>query len=229
MKIAIVGSAPTSIHLAPVADPAWQIWGCSPASVGLLTRVDRWFELHAFEPGTAAFKRDYSPEYLVFLAALKCPVEMISTHLQVPKSRAYPKMEMLAEFGSYFFTSTVSWMLAQAIMERPDEIGLWGVDMAASTEYAQQRPACHHFIDLAQRKGIIVTVPPESDLLEPPPLYGFCEMLPQWKRLQARKAELQDAFDHFESQRAQNVFESNKRAVAIAEINYMLNTYGGRG
>ena len=50
-KIALVGSAPSSIRLAPINDPDWQIWGCSPGAYGVVgPRADVWFEMHRWEP-----------------------------------------------------------------------------------------------------------------------------------------------------------------------------------
>ena len=47
-KIAILGSAVSSVGLAPFKDPDWEIWGCSPANRDL-PRCDVWFELHNVE------------------------------------------------------------------------------------------------------------------------------------------------------------------------------------
>ncbi len=41
-KIALLGSAISSVGLAPFYDKSWEIWGCSPANKNL-PRVDRWF------------------------------------------------------------------------------------------------------------------------------------------------------------------------------------------
>ena len=72
MKVALMGSAPSSVQLgpfrdksykefiggkpnlypqAPFLDQTWQIWGCSPGAFGIVPRSDRWFELHRWEPG----------------------------------------------------------------------------------------------------------------------------------------------------------------------------------
>jgi hypothetical protein len=53
--IAIVGSHPATAMEAPFADPAWEIWACSPDNTPFgsskeareLPRVDDWFEVHA--------------------------------------------------------------------------------------------------------------------------------------------------------------------------------------
>ena len=44
-KIAVCGSAASSVGFAPYDDPSWEIWSCSPANKGA-PRVDVWFELH---------------------------------------------------------------------------------------------------------------------------------------------------------------------------------------
>lgn len=52
--IAIVGSNPNTVGLAPCDDPAWAIYACSPdntpyglnANAKALPRVDQWFEVH---------------------------------------------------------------------------------------------------------------------------------------------------------------------------------------
>ena len=46
--IAILGSHPATVQLAPFADPGWRIYSCSPHNVEkrTLPRVDQWFEVH---------------------------------------------------------------------------------------------------------------------------------------------------------------------------------------
>jgi hypothetical protein len=41
-KIAVMGSAPSSVALAPFGDPSWEIWGCSP---GLYYQAKRRLQL----------------------------------------------------------------------------------------------------------------------------------------------------------------------------------------
>ena len=42
----------------------------------------------------------------------------------------------------------------EANMMGATKIGLWGIDMAATEEYAYQRPGCQHFLGLVKRAGI---------------------------------------------------------------------------
>ena len=71
-----------------------------------------------------------------------------------------------------------------------DVIGLWGVDMAASDEYAYQRPGCQNLVLEASRRGIGIFLPPESDLMRPMPVYGISEWDHSYIKLTSRAREL---------------------------------------
>src|SRR6476661_1662542 len=47
LKVALIGTAPSSRDLAPFNDLSWKIWGCSPGNMNSCPRVDLWFELHS--------------------------------------------------------------------------------------------------------------------------------------------------------------------------------------
>jgi hypothetical protein len=164
MKVAILGAS-SSKELAPFSDATWQIWTCSPGTVGV-PRVSQHFEIHL--PGDIAREGPAYDEYLKLI-----PVFMQEKSPEYPFSIRYPKEEMLAEFGPHFFTSSVSWMLALAISQKADEIGLWGIDMTAGEEYDHQRPGCFRFLEIARDRGIKITLPASCGLLKPSRLYGY--------------------------------------------------------
>ncbi len=193
-KIAIIGSAPSSIELAPYNDPSWAIWVCSPGAFAHVAkkRSDVWFETHRFlpsqpgrsgEPGTKPW---FSPEFHQFLQQHKGPVFMSEVHASIPNSVRLPFEALIEKYGPYHFTSSVAWMLALAIDQRPKMMGLWGIDMSATEEYNYQRPACQHFIGMAKAMGIGVVLPPESDLMRPTMMYGFGELNPRYIKLNTR-------------------------------------------
>lgn len=177
-KIAILGMAP-SWKDAPFHDTSWEIWGLSRLYV-LLPRWDKWFELHkleeicrTWEQNDAAAEKAARKDYTQFLKDAANPVYLSELRPDmVPAGQLYPVSDILAQFRPYF-TSTVSWMIALAIHEGVDEIGLWGVDMELSGEYSTQRPSCEYFIGIAEGRGIKVTVPESSGLLKASHLYGF--------------------------------------------------------
>lgn len=163
MKIGILGTA-FSYRKAPFDDPSWEFWACNN---GEPPRWDRWFQLH----GGAII--DSFPGYRDWLAAQIKPVYMQTTCASVPNATAYPLDAMKAKYGDWFFTSTISFMLALAIEEGAEEIGLWGVDLAHASEYAYQKPGARFFLQIARMQGIKVTMPPECEVAAPGRLYGY--------------------------------------------------------
>jgi hypothetical protein len=218
-KIALVGSAPSSAHLAPYGDPSWTIWACSPAAVPHVRRVDAWFELHPFDDPTM------TPDYVAFMAQLDKPVYLIEPHVQITQGILYPRDLAEREFGQHFFTSSLSWMFALALMQSPQEIGLWGVDMSADTEYGLQRPGCHFFAWVASQRGVKVTVPPQSDLMRPPAPYGYVQTSLMYRKLEARKSELDKRIAEAAAQYEHHRNEWHFLRGARDDLDYMLNTW----
>lgn len=242
MKIAIVGSQPASIQLAPYDDPEWQIWGCSPGAYPIAgLKSDVWFEIHRFEPQIPAKVGSGQPwftvEYIEFLVRHKGKVVM-SEPLppEVTNAVALPKDALIEKYGPFFFTSSIAWMAAMALdeierqreMDGEDgehEIGFWGVDMSATEEYGAQRPGLHYFIQEAMKRNIRVVVPPESDLLQPPFMYGVTENHPMMVKLTARMRELQNNKAHADQQAAAFNQRSVFLAGAIDDLQYIISTW----
>ena len=167
MNIAILGSNPANKMDAPFDDPDWKIWACSTHNSPPhqeLPRVDEWFELH--DP---VIDHTRPPEFLAWVKDLstKIPVWM-RDRVDYPDSKEYPDEEMKARFGPFNFTSTISYMLAKAISEGPEAIGIWGVMQASPNEWSYQRPGIQNFIQTAHDEGIKVIVPKESRLFRLP-------------------------------------------------------------
>jgi hypothetical protein len=221
MKIALIGSAPSSIRLAPYQDKDWMIWGCSPGVYGVAPRAEAWFELHRWEPGQPWF----SPEYCLFLKSFKGPVWTSHKIADIPNSQVLPWKELVKKYGPYFFTSSLAWMMALAIEQKPQTIGLWGVDMSATEEYGFQRAGCQYLIMLARSMGIEVIVPPESDLMMPPPLYGICEVEPMHIKLTARYRELNQRHANAMNELQTKTQETYFLKGAMDDLIYQMNTW----
>jgi len=255
MRIAILGTAPSSVRLAPFGDSSWQIWACSPGTYPILPRCEKFFEIHRWEPGVIGRpetqKSWFSPEYVMWLAQRECGVVMTIPAPEIKNAIALPVKQLTDKYGHFNFTSTIAWMLAMAIEEileqrakttasakqaeadgqrnfcapPPDMIGLWGVDMAATEEYGYQRAGCQFFVQLAADLDIQIVLPPESDLMTPPPLYGVFESSHKAIKLTQRKRELEGQLAH-----AKQVFEESKLAVArfegaLDDLNYIMNNW----
>ena len=236
VKIALVGSAPSSSRNAPYGDPSWRIYGCSPGLYGVAQRIDEWFELHLWEPGQPWF----SPEYVQWLNNLPKRGATLWTGRHDPDGpdqpspveggKVLPYREILAEFDpqGWFCTSSLFWMMAMAIKAGATKIGFWGVDMAASEEYEAQRAGIHFMTYVAQYRGIEVGVPHESDLFTPRFRYGIDEWTHSFRKTRARDAELAarcaDAQHRLTAAQNEVAFLSGARD----DLNYMRQTWANR-
>lgn len=189
IKVALVGTAPSSRMLAPFNDPSWTIWACSPGNQNILPRVDAWFEIHS-NLLWPEYKH-YGEPYVAWLKQQKFPVYMQDKSL-VPNAIPFPKNDMVKEFGGDFFTSSFTWMMALAIAKGAKEIALYGIDMASREEYIVQRQGFYFFRYIARQKGIKVFAPYESDIMMSPGLYGYSDGTPFGRKLHARKKEISD-------------------------------------
>lgn len=174
MRIAIVGAEPTTKGSAPYEDREWTIWACSmrhlqgkaDGSVGPnIPRWDAWFELHV-PMGLHVPSGEVAEDYAAWLRTqpavyVRDPKETFSGAIP------YPEDDLKRRFGPYFFTSSVACMMAKAIAQEPEEIGIWGVSMNCG-DYRTQVPGAHYFTQRARESGIKVTVPAGSTLLNPP-------------------------------------------------------------
>jgi len=173
-KVAIVGWAESTRDMAPIDDPAFDLWGCN--EVGLV--LDRpWAALFQMHP------HDYVSALpdarLDWLRAQSCPIYALTVCPDFPTSVRYPIERAIARFGRYF-TSTIAYMLALAILEGRPAIHVYGVDMGkggkrlgVTDKYGYQRSCCEYLIGYARGLGIDVHVPPESALLNVVELYGY--------------------------------------------------------
>jgi hypothetical protein len=168
-RIDIVGCATSSIEQASWKNLEVDVWGLTSLHHHFpeaSPRINLWFELHK------NYKELHKPWYDWALEK-QPPVMMIEKQPELTRSMEYPLDDAVTLFGRYF-TSTVAYMMALAIMRRPEKIGLFGIDMMLGTEYEYQRPCCEYLIGVARGYGIETIVPKESALLKSDGgLYGY--------------------------------------------------------
>ena len=91
--------------------------------------------------------------------------------MDIPNAIEYPLQEVSDLVGDYY-NSSIAYMLALAIFEEYDKIGIWGVDMIGqgepghADEYRDERPNCEYLIGFAKAKGIEIYLPDECPLLK---------------------------------------------------------------
>jgi hypothetical protein len=198
-KIAIVGCSDHK-HLAPFGNDEFEIWGVNNMYHSMnpeqMKNVGKWFEIHQIandgknfiRRGSKDFRGQPVNDYVKQLGQLPCPVLMQRKWDEVPNSVEFPIKELMEMFKTDYYTNTISWEIAYALMliERKEYlpyIGVWGVDMATNTgsifslpEYSHQRPSCEFWLGMCLGRGVTIEIPAESDLLKLRYLYGYQEL-----------------------------------------------------
>ena len=226
-KVAIVGFAPST--MADVRfifdDPDFEIWGLNQLYMAfnpahnlpaIAERADRWFQIHSRQSYDANTLRDHS-HHDWMAKETRFPIYMQDKHPDIPMSVRFPKEKIMAEFGSYF-TNSISWEIALAVMEGFKEIHLYGVDMATHSEYAYERPSVEFFLGWARGRGIKLVVPERCDLLKTLWLYPYEDSAPFRTKCTSRKTELQERAKMLSSQE-QGLHD--QRVALIGKLDFM--------
>ena len=121
--IAIVGYTNSRAE-APWDDPKFERWICNDLHKYVPDKWDRLYDLH---PNSEIAK---DAEHEAFLRGCRKPVYVFEPTSEWPASVAFPKDEAAAAFGRYF-TNSISWMIAHAVMEIVDSVDAWAAEQAA--------------------------------------------------------------------------------------------------
>lgn len=211
-KIAIIGFTNTKDD-APWDDPDWEVWICNDLHKICPDKWDRLYDLHTYKE--IAEKKDHE----AFLRTTKKPVYVFEPRPEWPTATPFPKVDVNNVFGRYF-TNSISWMTAHAILEGATDIGVWGVDLATGTEYAAQRPSCEFFLGWAAGRGINVYVPPASDLLKIAYQYGAEDDSPVRAKWESREKELSERLGQMQAQYNQMQAQMNQLMGALEQVRY---------
>ncbi len=251
-KVAIVGTADTC-KLAPYDDPNFEIWGVNNGFL-VMQRWDRMFEIHNIVKAGDQYLRRAQKEfrgqtvkqYMESLASLNVPVYMQQHWDEIPMSIQYPLIPVVQHFGSTlgwfnqpdfqgmltrqydaYFTNTISYMMALAIMEGFEEMHVYGVDMAVDSEYHHQRPSCEFFLGIAVGRGMKVYIPPEADLLKTRFLYGFEEPAQDQfvRKMKNSRASLEKRLSDVRNGKANIDSKENQLIGAIIGIDEVLKNW----
>lgn len=245
-KIAIVGFA-ESYKLAPFNDPDVVIAGLNEL-YKYLPRWDVWFEIH--DARQLGFTRREATDQEIerhrnWLRAQPAgkPIFMHAEFLDgtIPGAVLFPLEHLVRRFfpgatqgpdgrwqGAYF-TSTPALMLAWAIDQGYEEIGIYGIDLASDIEYLNQRPCVEYLIGLARGMGRTVIMPPTSALLKAGHIYGFEQPLAETgavtekivrERIRTLKAKRDEYMD---------LLHTHDGAIAEAQNMLKLMIYSERG
>lgn len=160
-KVAIVAKAGTSA-LAPWHDAEWEIWGLPWISY---PRVDCFFDMHE-QPLYEGARESYwkSEEWVKLLDGSK-PVYTFPSRSHLPGAVEYPLEEVSQSIPVPYLENSVAYMIALALHEGAEAIGLWGVHMRGAHEYEEERPSVTYLVGLAQGRGVDVHIPAGNPLM----------------------------------------------------------------
>lgn len=223
-KVYIVGFAP-SWDQTPWGDDEADLWGMNALyKVAPDKNWAAWFQLHDVRKH---HPNDFD-DHMKFLTDAKFPVFMWDKEIEkhpLSNAVAYPKEQIVERFGDYF-TNTVSWMIAMAIIMGYKKIGIYGIDMAQEGEYKSQRPSCEYFIGVARGLGIEVFIPETSDLLKSAFLYGYDEGNNMMMiKLQGRLNELTERRNEMQRQRDESQAAYLQISGAMEDVQYWLRNW----
>ncbi len=119
-KIAIIGF--TSSHqFAPWGQDSWELWACNNLHQFIPDSWSRLYDLHDL----ATIQGDKDHE--AFLRRCEKPVYVWTAREEWPASVSFPKDACVETFGRYF-TNSISWMTAHALMEMGSSAEVWAVE-----------------------------------------------------------------------------------------------------
>lgn len=166
-KVAIIGRCYSTRSDAPWDDRSWEIWSLAWDPLPVTHRI---FETHQNFRMYFGNKED-GDWHVAGLRMSKVPVYMLEHHADIPQCVRYPMEEVHKIVGNAtnaktpYLESSIAYMLALAIHEKVDRVGIFGVDLHCESEYSYQRPNLEYIIGLARASGVKIYIPPQSTLL----------------------------------------------------------------
>lgn len=121
----------------------------------------RWFNLHSKKHIVGTYPAAY--HYWQTKAEGR-PIYLLKVQPDLPESVAFPREKIQAFFATpkgpmRYFTCTVTWLIALAVMEGFERIELWGFELRHTkpgSAYAFERPCFAYWVQVAKDRGIDV-------------------------------------------------------------------------
>ena len=181
-KLAIVGAQERTRNNAPFDNPEYDIWVVSNwANAEWAKRVDAVIEVH----NQGIYKNHpKDPAYWYWLqnnetatVYMQYPDKSVPRSVEMPIEELQALTDNLHVLGqsAQVINSSIAFALALAIHLGYEQIDIYGVEMAASSEYRSQQPIFAFWVGYAAGKGIKLNVNCTEGLFIQP-LYGYESM-----------------------------------------------------
>ena len=173
LKVAILGMAPSRIY-APWDNPDWEFWRINEAYridqfYNRETRADRWFQLHQYWDFTRKLNRSDYEHWDWLQEEHDFPIYMQEEFEEVPSAVQFPLDEIIEYFecdeNTRYFTNTLSMLVPFAMYEGATDIGIFGWELASTTERMHEKPSAEFWLGVAHGRGVRIHIPPGCQLL----------------------------------------------------------------
>jgi hypothetical protein len=164
-RIVIIAGGPSQ-YKCPDTIEDGEIWGINSLAVGYKTiKLDRIFLLH--DVLMEILFRNHN--FIGKLNAMGVPIYTAGPAPIFDNNVEFPITKVVNAFKIGFFLNTIAYMIAYAIMQKPEEIHLYGVDMRPDAEnesLTQQKGCIEFWCGVATGRNIHVFTPPESYVMK---------------------------------------------------------------
>lgn len=135
-------------------------------------------------------------EVVARINQLKVPLVAPYKYAEIPLSEEFPLEEVVKKFGIPYFSNTICYMIAYALLQNPEEIEIYGVNQAGSHEYHEERSAVEYWLGIAHGLGVKVTLHGKhSTLLKfkgkygRDVMYGYLQNLKEYRDIKKKFGE----------------------------------------
>lgn len=160
---------------APFADKldGAELWGVN-TTYRIEPNLSRVYHLDSFDE----WPERERPQVIAELDALDVPVVCQQPHPLIRKSEAFPIQQVIDFFGVIYYTSTLAYMIADAIRLGFERIVVHRLlRFPHSLEYIEQKSCMDFWCGVALGRGVTLTVSEDSSVTRPypwqPALYGY--------------------------------------------------------
>lgn len=89
---------------------------------------------------------------------LKVPLICPYKYEEIPLSEPFPLEECRKVFGLPYFSNTIGYMIAYALLKGAEEISIYGVNQASSGEYTMEKAGVEYWLGIAVGRGVKITI-----------------------------------------------------------------------
>lgn len=220
-KIVLLGTG-SGVERAPLNKTGYEFWGLS-GHWNSGHKFDRIYELHSTrslnEQNVIKDKGDwmYTNVTNIHPTLTKC----------FPNAKVFDFDKYLDKYGKNAFRCSMSWMMAEAIEEKPHAIEVYGITLSGKDEYKAQKPSMAAFILVARVLGIKVYVDRESELFSCPWVYGYEEKPDYLNTLSDKRKKLERDLFNSESDVLEARAKFNKLEGVKEAFEWFGDNYGG--